>query len=257
MNTVKKQLNLAGRRALVTGSSQGIGRAIALALAEFGADVLVHAAGNLEKAESARKEIESFGVRSGIVLADLADPASVGNTSEAAETALGGIDILVLNASVQIRKSWRDISVEDYRRQLDVNFGACLWLIQRFAPAMQERQWGRILTIGSVQQIRPHPEMLVYSATKSALVNMVRSLAPQLAPHGVTINNLAPGAIATIRNEQVLADAEYKKKVIAKIPVGYVGESSDCAGLALTLCSDAGRYITGQDYFVDGGMSLG
>jgi glucose 1-dehydrogenase len=140
---------------------------------------------------------------------------------------------------------------------MDVNFGSCLWLIQRFAPVMQGEKWGRILTIGSVQQVRPHPEMLVYSATKSALVNLVRSLASQLASQGVTINNLAPGAIATGRNEEVLANEDYRKQVLSKIPVGFVGEPQDCAGLALLLCSEAGRYITGQDFYVDGGMSLG
>jgi NAD(P)-dependent dehydrogenase (short-subunit alcohol dehydrogenase family) len=121
---------------------------------------------------------------------------------------------------------------------------------------MQGRRWGRILTIGSVQQVRPHPAMLVYSATKSALVNLVRNLAPQLAPDGITVNNLAPGAIVTGRNEQVLADETYRRQVLAKIPAGYIGEPGDCAGLAVLLCSEAGRYITGQDLFVDGGMGL-
>ena len=254
---LKNNLNLRGKHALVTGSSQGIGRAIALALAEYGADVLVHCAGNVAKAEATRKDIESFGVRSGIAVADLGEPEAADKIAAATQAAFGGVDILVLNASVQIRKSWREITPDEYRRQMGVNFGSNLWLIQQFAPAMQQRKWGRILTIGSVQQVRPHPEMLVYSATKSALVNLVRSLAPQLALQGVTINNLAPGAIATGRNEEVLANEEYRRKVLSKIPVGFVGEPQDCAGLALLLCSEAGRYITGQDLFVDGGMSLG
>ena len=253
---MKELFNLAGRRALVTGSSQGIGRAIATALAEFGADVMIHCASNVAKAESARKEIESHGVRCGITIADLADTESAAQIHAETLAALGGADILVLNASVQIRKAWSEITPEEYRRQVDVNFGSCLWLIQKFAPAMQSAGWGRILTIGSVQQARPHPQMLVYSATKSALVNMVRSLAPQLAASGVTVNNLAPGAIATGRNEQVLADVDYRQKVEALIPVGYVGEPADCAGMAVLLCSEAGRYITGQDIFVDGGMGL-
>jgi NAD(P)-dependent dehydrogenase (short-subunit alcohol dehydrogenase family) len=253
---MKEQLNLAGRRALVTGSSQGIGRAIALAFAECGADVMVHCARDVAKAEAVRQAIEACGVRSGITVADLANPEAAQQLHAETEAALGTVDILVLNASVQIRKAWQEITLDEYRRQLDVNFGACLWLIQKFAPAMQRAKWGRILTIGSVQQARPHPEMLVYSATKAALANLVRSLAPQLARDGVTINNLAPGAIATGRNAEVLADEAYLRKVLAKIPLGYVGEAYDCAGLAVILCSEAGRYITGQDVFVDGGMSL-
>lgn len=253
---MKDLLNLAGRRALVTGSSQGIGRAIALALAEFGADVMVHCARDVAKAETVRAEIERFGVRSGISVADLADPTAAHKIETETLAVLGTVDLLILNASVQIRKPWPEITLDEYRRQVDVNFGACLWLIQRFVPAMQSRRWGRVVTIGSVQQARPHPEMLVYSATKAALENLVRSLAPQLASDGITINNLAPGAIATGRNEQVLADEAYLRRVLAKIPAGFIGEPTDCAGLAVLLCSDAGRYITGQDIFVDGGMRL-
>jgi glucose 1-dehydrogenase len=253
---MKDQLNLAGRRALVTGSSQGIGRAIAVALAEFGADVMVHCARDVAKAEAARKAIEGYGVRSGITVADLEDPDAAKKVHAETLAALGAVDILVLNASVQIRKPWHAITLEEYRRQLDVNLGASLWLMQRFVPEMQRKKWGRILILGSVQQVRPHPEMLIYSASKAALGNLVRSLAPQLAPDGVTINNLAPGAIATGRNEEVLADEAYRRRVLSKIPAGFVGEPTDCAGLAVLLCSEAGRYITGQNLFVDGGMGL-
>ena len=253
---ISELMQLKGKRALVTGSSQGIGRAIALGLAEFGADVMIHCSREVAKAEAVRREVELLGVRCGIVTADLAGTDAAEIITRAANDALGGVDILVLNASVQIRKPWNEITLDEYRKQVDVNLGASLWLIQKFAPAMQQRQWGRILTIGSVQQVRPHPDMLVYSATKSAQVNLVRNLAPQLARHGVTINNLAPGAIATGRNADVLANEEYHQKVLAKIPVGYVGETHDCAGLAVLLCSDAGRYITGADLPVDGGMGL-
>lgn len=254
--SVQEQMRLTGRRALVTGSSQGIGRAIAVALAELGADVMVHCARDLAKAESARKEIESHGVRSGITAADVGDPAAAERIHAETCAALGGIDILVLNASVQIRKRWDAITPEECRRQFDVNFAGSLWLIQAFAPAMQQRRWGRILTIGSVQQVRPHREMAVYAASKSALVNLVRNLAPQLAPDGVTINNLAPGAIATGRNEEALADEDYRAQVVAKIPLGFIGEADDCAAMAAVLCSEAGRYVTGQDILVDGGMGL-
>ncbi len=195
-------------------------------------------------------------MRSGITVADLAEPEAAQKVYADTLAALGPVDILVLNASVQIRKPWQEITLDEYRRQLDVNFGANLWLMQLFAPEMRRRKWGRILTLGSVQQVRPHPEMLVYSATKSALANMVRNLAPQLARDGITINNLAPGAIATVRNEQVLADEAYLHRVLAKIPAGFIGQPGDCAGLAVLLCSEAGRYITGQDLFVDGGMGL-
>ena len=188
--------------------------------------------------------------------ADLAAPAAAAVLRDATRAAIGDPDILVLNASVQIRRRWQEVTPEEYRVQADTNFAACLWAIQAFSPAMRTRRWGRIVTVGSVQQVRPHPDMVVYSALKLALVNLVRSLAPDLARDGVTINNLAPGAIETGRNEAVLADGEYRRKVEAKIPLGRIGAPGDCAGLALLLCSEAGGYITGQDLYVDGGMGL-
>ena len=190
-------------------------------------------------------------------MADLAEAEAAEKIHASARQLFGGVDILVLNVSVQVRKPWLEITPDEYSRQMDVNYGATLWLIQKFAPAMQANRWGRILTIGSVQQARPHPDMLVYSSSKSALVTLVHSLALQLAPAGVTVNNLAPGVIETARNETVLANDAYREKVLAKIPLGLAGQPQDCAGLAVLLCAEAGRYITGQDIFVDGGMSLG
>ena len=121
---MREKLNLAGRRALVTGSSQGIGRAIAVTLAEFGADVMIHCARDVAKAEAARREVEAFGVRSGLTVADLAEPEAAQRIHAETLAALGPVDILVLNASVQIRKPWQEITLDEYRRQLDVNLGA-------------------------------------------------------------------------------------------------------------------------------------
>ena len=121
---------------------------------------------------------------------------------------------------------------------------------------MQKQAWGRIITIGSVQQQKPHKDMLVYAATKSAQENMVRNLAKQLAPAGITVNNVAPGVIETPRNYEALADEEYKKQVMNGIPCGYAGLPTDCSGLVLFLCSEAGRYMTGEDIYIDGGMKL-
>ncbi|MCX7006240.1 MAG: SDR family oxidoreductase, partial [Kiritimatiellaeota bacterium] len=112
------------------------------------------------------------------------------------------------------------------------------------------------LTIGSVQQARPHPDMIVYAASKAAQENMVRNLAKQLGPDGITVNNLAPGVILTDRNTEVLADETYAERVRQIIPLRSFGESTDCVGAALLFCSDAGRYITGVDLLVDGGMGL-
>ena len=256
MKTSSALFDLSGRRALVTGSSRGIGAAIALALAEAGADVVVHCAGNDEQAREISARIAALGRRTGVVQADLAVDDGARRVFDASCAALGGLDILILNASVQTKKNWLEFTRADIDQHVAVNYRSSLELLQLAAPGMTERKWGRIVTLGSVQETAPHPEMLVYSSLKHAQTGLVLGLARQLAPHGVTINNLAPGVIRTDRNAAALADAGYAEKVRAAIPAGFFGESADCTGAALLLCSDAGRYITGQNLFVDGGLGL-
>lgn len=248
--------NLTGRRALVTGSSRGIGAAIAVALAEAGADVVVNYAGNREAALEVSGKIQSLGRRSAAIAADLANPDTPRNLLEAARAELGGLDILVSNVSIQHAEPWRSVSRSHFDAQVTTNWRSAFEMIQLVAPAMIERKWGRLLTIGSVQEAVPHPDMVVYSALKAAQTLMVKNFAKQFAPHGVTVNNLAPGVINTDRSRARLTEQAYIDKVLSRIPAGHIGEAEDCAGAALLLCSEAGRYITGQNLFVDGGMSL-
>lgn len=253
---IKNLFNLQGKTALVTGGSQGIGKAISLALAEHGANIILNFRSGKELADQTTAEIMAMGVQCYQIQCDLSRLDSAKTICRFLQENKLEVDILVLNASVQIRNSWDSVTPEEYELQMNTNFRASLFLIQELYASMKQKQWGRILTVGSVQQLRPHQQMIVYSASKVAQVSMVKSLAPQFAPFGVTINNIAPGAISTGRNEEVLADAKYKAMVESRIPVGYVGEAEDCASLSLVLCSDAGRYITGQDMYVDGGMGL-
>lgn len=239
--------DLKGKKALVTGSTQGIGFAIARRLAEEGAIVFINGT-NEEKAKKAATQIKGAKV----AVCDISRP----DCAEMLYKKTGDIDILILNASVQYRRAWNEITDEEFDRQVNVNFKASFKLIQKYVPYMQAQKWGRIITVGSVQQRKPHKDMLVYAAAKAAQENMTRNLAKQLAPDGITVNNVAPGVIETPRNSEALSDEKYAKQVIAGIPLGYAGEPQDCNGLILTLCSDAGRYITGADIFIDGGMSL-
>ena len=240
------------KRALVTGSSRGIGRALALRLAKDGYEVIVHCAGNTDKANETKRLIEESGGRASVICADLC------NTDETALLAekIGDIDALVLNASLQYRNHWEEIPLSEVYEQLNCNFVSSLMLIQAAVPHMKEQKWGRIVTIGSVQEAKPHPDMLIYSASKAAQTNMVRSLSLQLAPFGITVNNVAPGVIYTDRNVEALSDPQYAVKVTASIPVGFYGKPDDCAGIVSLLCSDEGRYMTGQSIFVDGGKSV-
>lgn len=240
------------KRALVTGSSRGIGRAIAIALAMDGYDVIVHCAGNISKAEETKAMIEEQGGKADVLVADLCNIDSVRQLAKE----MGDIDVLVLNASLQIRKKWIEIPLEECYDQLNCNFVASMMLIQAAVPHMKEQKWGRIVTIGSVQEAKPHPDMLVYAASKAAQTKMAESLALQLAKDGITVNNVAPGVIYTDRNVEALSDPEYAKIVTDSIPVGYYGKPEDCAGIVRLLCSEEGRYITGQNIFVDGGKSV-
>ena len=121
---------------------------------------------------------------------------------------------------------------------------------------MKRKGWGRIVAIGSVNQYNQHPELSLYGVTKAAQMKMVQNLAPLLAPFGVTVNNVAPGAIETPRNADAFADAEFKKRIADRIPCGYIGKPEDISPAVLLLCSDEGRYITGSEIIIDGGMHL-
>lgn len=247
---------LNGKTALVTGSSQGIGKGIAIALAEYGADIVLHYRGNREEAEEVAEEIKKSGAKTFIVQADISKDNGAEELIKAVEKLDLKPDILVLNASVQVPKVWLEVTAEDFDEQVNANFKSSLKLMQHFAPQMAERGWGRILTIGSVQQIKPHPSMIVYAATKSAVLNMVKNVAMQLADKGVTVNNLAPGVIGTARIDEDVPEAEERINKRLETPSGQIGEPQDCAAMAVLLCSEAGRFITGQNIFVDGGMSL-
>lgn len=240
------------KTALVTGASRGIGKAIALALAEDGYEVILHCVSSIAKAEEVKTTIENAGGKAKILTADLCDPEQ----TKVLAQQMGHVDVLVLNASIQIRKSWQDITLEESYAQLNCNFLSSMVLIQGAVQYMKQQKWGRIITVGSVQEAKPHPDMLIYSSSKAAQTAMVKSLSLQLANDGITVNNIAPGVIYTDRNVQVLSDPDYAKKVTDSIPVGYYGEPKDCAGIVLLLCSEAGRYITGQSIYVDGGKSV-
>lgn len=240
--------DLHGKKALITGSTQGIGFAIAKALAEAGAEVTVHGATSEEKAKAAAAAIGT----DRYVVKNLADR----DCADVIYEATGDLDIIVLNASVQYRTHWDEIPRDELDTQISVNFAATLALMQKYFPAMKQKGFGRIVTVGSVQQYKPHVDMAVYAASKDAQMSLVRNVARQVAKYGITVNNLCPGVIATPRNEKALSDPEYCAKVLAGIPAGYAGLAEDCAPAALFLCSEEARYVTGSEIIVDGGMHV-
>lgn len=246
---------LTGRTALVTGARREIGRAIALGLAAAGARVAIHHAGTPEEVTDAAavvREIEAAGGGAAAFAQDFVQD-DAGHRLAAAVTAWAPVDILVLNASIELPEDFTGISREHFDRQIAVNLRTTMELLQDLVPPMAQRGWGRVVTIGSVQQERPHPAMFVYAGSKAAQLNWARSLARQYGGSGVTVNNLAPGAILTARNQQQMkTEAE---GLIQRIPAGRLGTPDDLVGAALLLCSDAGRYINGVNLFVDGGRA--
>ena len=239
---------LAGKTALVTGSTQGIGLAIAKLLAEHGAKVFVSGATSEEKCLLASQQVpNSVAVRANLLQED---------EIEKLYATTGDVDILVLNASIQYKRDWDKFSMDEYEMQMDCNVKSSYLLMKCYVPGMKEKQWGRIVTIGSVNQYNQHPELSLYGVTKAAQLKMVQNFAPLLAPYGITVNNIAPGAINTPRNEKALSDTGFKKNLEQNIPCGYVGMPEDIAPAVLLMCSNEGRYITGADLVIDGGMHL-
>ncbi|MCW5737654.1 MAG: SDR family oxidoreductase [Enhydrobacter sp.] len=250
------RFRLTGRTALVTGARREIGRAIALALAGAGARLAIHHAGTAEEAADADtvvREIEEGGGTARAFGQDFAlDDA--GRRLADAVTGWSSVDILVLNASIELPEPYEGVTRDRFDRQVAVNLRSPLELLQALVPPMGARGWGRVVTIGSVQQVRPHPQMMVYAGTKAAQLNWAWNLARQFGGQGVTVNNLAPGAILTARNRAQMATEG--EALAQRIPAGRLGRPDDLAGAALLLCSDAGSYINGVNLYVDGGRSI-
>ena len=247
--------NLDGKVALVTGAGRGIGLAIAQVLASAGCAVAIQ---DIEKdvAQNAIDEIVKLGGRGLALGGDITDLDLPRFLVEKTQENLGGLHILVNNAAIQIDKSWLELSREEIERQLRADQIAPILLCQFVAPLFKWQNWGRVLNIGSIQGCKGNPNMLAYSMSKSALENMTRALARDLAPHNVTVNNLCPGFFDTWRNRRDFPNEEEKRKRGEWLPAKRVGDPQDCAGLALLLCSEAGSYITGQTIYVDGGLSV-
>ncbi|MCA3303586.1 MAG: SDR family oxidoreductase [Roseomonas sp.] len=249
------QFRLNGRTALVTGARREIGRAIALTLAELGARLAIHHAGSAEEAADADAVVQEIEQAGGVARAFGQDFScdDAGRLLAASVSAWAAVDILVLNASIELPEAYEDISRAHFDQQIAINLRTPLELLQILVPPMAERGWGRVLTIGSVQQMRPHPKMMVYAGTKAAQWNWMRNLARQFGGKGVTVNNLAPGAILTARNRDQMAVEG--AALVERIPAGRLGHPQDLRGAAALLCSDAGAYINGVNLYVDGGRA--
>jgi glucose 1-dehydrogenase len=249
-------MRLHERNALVTGSDQGIGKAIALRLAQEGANVVVSHRRSPEQAEEVRAAIEAMGRRTAVVQADVSKVAETQRLFAESVQALGSIDILVNNAGIEINADFWEITEQDYRRVIDVNMTGPFFLTQAFVRHRREvGRPGKVINNSSVHEELPFPHFTPYCMSKGGLKMMMRNLSIELAPFGITINNIAPGAIETPINRELLNQPELKAALEANIPLRRLGTPEECAGLVAFLASSDADYITGATYFIDGGLT--
>lgn len=243
---------ISGRKALVTGSVTGIGRAITEALAQAGASVVAH---GLEGASGVAQAWRAHGFDACASDADLAQPDGAARL-KAHLAGWGTPDILVINASIEIAETWEQASLDALNRQGMVNIWSSLLLVQAFLPAMVAKGRGRVIAIGSIQESRANAHHIAYAATKAAQTSMMLNLARNVRVPGVTFNVLKPGVIATGRNAAALGDPARHQAILTSTPLGRIGTPADCVGAALLLCSDEGAFINGAELDVDGGYRL-
>lgn len=248
--------NLSGKSAVVTGSSQGIGRAIAVGLARAGASVVVNYPTDSEAADDVVSQITAGGGRAIAVQADVGNLAHHRQLITAATDNFGRLDILVNNAAVTQREAFLEATSGAWDRTMDVNLKGIYFLSQAAAHLMVAQGSGKIVNISSVHDARPMATNSIYNITKAALAMLTKSLALELAESGIQVNCVSPGAILTSETRERLADPAFRAKILEKIPARQIGEPDDVVGAVLLLASAASGYINGATLYVDGGMLL-
>jgi glucose 1-dehydrogenase len=249
-------MKLAGKVALVTGASQGIGRAIAERFAREGADVVVNYRSGPAMAAEVVEFARAAGVRAEAIQADVSSVEAVTRLVDEAVARLGRVDVLVNNAGVETHAPFWEVSESDYDKVLDVNLKGTFFATQAVVRHLRATgRAGRVVNISSVHEELPFPNFAAYCASKGALKMLTRNLAVELGPLGITINNVAPGAIVTPINRALLNDAVKLRSLTEQIPLARLGSTDDVAGVAAFLASDEAAYVTGSTYVVDGGLT--
>jgi NAD(P)-dependent dehydrogenase (short-subunit alcohol dehydrogenase family) len=253
--TVLDQFRLDGRRALVTGGGRGLGRVIAQALAEAGADVAVAGRTPDVCQEAAREIAAATGRRALAFAADVTQAAEVERLVREVEDGLGGIDILVNNAGVNIRGAAEELQEHDWDVVLGTNLKAPFLCAKAVGASMCARGWGRVINLGSILSVIALAGRAPYASSKAGVLGLTRVLALEWAKSGVTVNAICPGPFATDMNRQLLTDPVKYQAFVEKIPLGRWGELHEIAGVAVFLASDAASFVTGSALFVDGGWT--
>ena len=248
-------MRLQGKTTVVTGAGTGIGQAIALAFAKEGAYVVVDYVGDASVAEETLSKINAMGGKSLGVAADVSNPDQVNGLIQQTLAAFGKLDIFVNNAGIEKKFAFVDYPLEEWQKIVAVNLTGAFLCSQAAARQMiAQGSGGRIINISSIHEDLAFPLNAPYSATKGGIRMLMRTIAVELAPHQITVNNIGPGAIFTPIDKDVEIDAKLNDQILAEIPLGRWGKPEEVAQLAVYLASDDAAYITGSTHFIDGGM---
>lgn len=251
---IAQLFDLSGRRAVVTGGNSGIGEAMARALGLAGAQVLLVARRQPEL-DAAAARLRADGIVAITLAADLADATKAREAAIAAEVSLGGVDILVNAAGINMRQRFTEVTPESWATQIALHLAAPFFMTQVLAPGMKERRWGRIVNIASLQSYRAFANSAPYGAGKGGVVQLTRAIAQEWSPHGITCNAIGPGFFPTALTAAVFDNAELAQRNAEQTCIGRNGELADLYGATVFLASDASAYITGQTLMVDGGFT--
>src|SRR5215469_8430063 len=246
---------LAGKVAIVTGSSSGIGQSIAVRLANEGASIVVDYRSHPEGANDTRQQVEAAGSKAAVIQADISKLADTQNLVDQAWQQFGSCDILVNNAGIEKAADFWNVTEQDYDAVLNVNLKGAFFLTQAFVRRLRDaKQPGRVINISSVHEDMVFPHFPTYCAAKGGMRMLMRDLAVELGPLGITVNNVAPGAIITPINKSLLENKTELDPLLKNIPLGRLGTAEEVAGLVAWLASDEAAYVTGSTYFIDGGL---
>jgi NAD(P)-dependent dehydrogenase (short-subunit alcohol dehydrogenase family) len=245
---------LVGKVALVTGASQGLGRAIALALGGAGARLAL-VSRNRQKLEAVAAEARTAGIEAEVFVADVTDEAAVQALEGAVTARFGPLQILVNNAGINIRKEVTQFSLAEWRQVLDTNLTGPFLMCRAFVPRMRGQGYGRILNLTSIMSHVALPGRAAYAASKSGLLGFTKALALELAPDKITVNGISPGPFATEMNTPLLQNPELSQFFLSRIPLGRWGQVAEVGALAVYLCTEEAGFITGTDFLIDGGWT--